>query len=407
MKPVLQRSFSILLLAIAFLLPVFQRIIPLLIILLLVNWLLLIPLNKGSFNKITLPFYLSLGFFLMHIIGLTYSENLDKGVSDVVTKLSFLIFPLIFIFNRKHSETEIKNILIVFIAGCFTASIIDFGINFYNIFTEKYSINYLFGDYYSVLMHLGYFAMYLNFAIAAVVYLWLKYQHQHPKYKFVMPLLFFYFSAIVVLTTSKNGILMLLLLYFIFGLYYIFKYKKYVFGSVGVAVAIGIAIFFIEVFPNTLIRFQSFYNSFSSEEIDKQSTESTMLRRMAWTSAGEVISEHFWIGAGTGDVKAELKEAYATAGFTDAFRRGINAHNQYLQTFASIGIIGALLLIGLLLLPFYLAVVNRNYLLSLFLIINIFAALTESIFEVQAGIIFFNFFFGILYFSTQNKLSID
>jgi len=77
-------------------------------------------------------------------------------------------------------------------------------------------------------------------------------------------------------------------------------------------------------------------------------------------------------------------------------KRRYNFHNQYLQTFGTIGIFGFLVLIYLLVMPFITAIKKLDYLVAIFLFIICSSFLTESMLERQAGVAFFAFFYTLL-----------
>ncbi|MCX6295904.1 MAG: hypothetical protein NTX97_07530, partial [Bacteroidetes bacterium] len=86
-------------LMIAFCLPI-ARFTALFIALLLLNWLI-----EGDFknkfkivsnNKLAVLF---ISFYLMHLVGMFYSQNIDFGLFDIQVKFSLLVLPLILV-NR-------------------------------------------------------------------------------------------------------------------------------------------------------------------------------------------------------------------------------------------------------------------------------------------------------------------
>ena len=82
-------------LIIAFTLPL-AKLTPVFIALMLLNWII-----EGDFknkfktilnNKIALLF---ISFYLLHLVGLSYTQNIPDGLFDIQVKLSLLLFPLI------------------------------------------------------------------------------------------------------------------------------------------------------------------------------------------------------------------------------------------------------------------------------------------------------------------------
>ena len=64
-----------------------------------------------------------------------------------------------------------------------------------------------------------------------------------------------------------------------------------------------------------------------------------------------IIKKNFIFGVGTGDTQDSLNNRYLLNGYTDSFKHKLNAHNQYLETFIAIGLIGFSGLISLLIIP--------------------------------------------------------
>jgi O-antigen ligase len=121
-----------------------------------------------------------------------------------------------------------------------------------------------------------------------------------------------------------------------------------------------------------------------------------------WKSAVEIIRENLLLGVGTGDVKDALLQRYKKNNLTKILSMRLNAHNQYLQTFVTIGISGFLVLVIMLLAPAISALRKADFIYFIFLAIIGINILVESMFEVQAGVIFYAVFNAILFSSNQS-----
>ncbi len=86
-------------------------------------------------------------------------------------------------------------------------------------------------------------------------------------------------------------------------------------------------------------------------------------------------------------------------------KKEYNFHNQYLQTFGTIGVFGFLVLIYLLVMPFIAAIKQLDYLVAIFLFIICSSFLTESMLERQAGVAFFAFFYTLLIITNHQSKS--
>ena len=401
------RSYShklhiVLLMLLAFILPVYIHLASWIIALLIINRLFggkVIYQNENLWQKLSLIAMVM--FFFLGLLGLFYSDHLARGIREIQLLLSFVIFPLLFSFTPKLSHQEIKNILIFFMSGCFFASVIDLAFSIYNYFYFKPWIENFFGTMFSRLMHIGYFAWYLNFAIASGLYLLYRYRSELGRLRYIPAILAFFFAIMVILTTSKNQIIALFLMSIMIGVFLILQTKKYILGTaIFVSILVGFFLF-IEAFPTASLRFSTAVKNYFSTEINESSEESTVLRKLAWKSTQDIISENVWIGIGTGDLQPALQDIYAREGYSGALKLGINSHNQYLQTLATVGILGGFVMLAMFIFPLIYSLHRRHYLLTLLIFLSALAALTESVFQAQAGVIFFCFFTSLLLFHTE------
>jgi O-antigen ligase len=93
-----------------------------------------------------------------------------------------------------------------------------------------------------------------------------------------------------------------------------------------------------------------------------------------------------------------LIEIFKENNIKKALQLRSNAHNQFLQTFITLGIIGFLILSLSLILPAYYTFRHKHFLYLLFLIIVSINFLVESMLETQAGVVFYAFFNSIMFF---------
>jgi O-antigen ligase len=124
---------------------------------------------------------------------------------------------------------------------------------------------------------------------------------------------------------------------------------------------------------------------------------STSTRIRLWKNALQLISMHPLLGVGTGDIKDELKSEYALNNYRYGVDGDLNPHNQYLHTTVMLGLFGLLFLLIFLFMPAFEALKFRNWTYATFLLIIILNAFTESIMEVQKGILFIVYFQVLLY----------
>jgi len=128
----------------------------------------------------------------------------------------------------------------------------------------------------------------------------------------------------------------------------------------------------------------------------------TTSRIAIWKHASKIISKHYLIGVGTGDVKDALKSEYDKQTVSEFGEKKLNAHNQYLQTFIALGLPGLLILLSLLSVIVYFTYRHKMLDGTLFTTIISFNMLFESMLETQAGVVFIAFFL-MLYLSEATK----
>ncbi len=75
-------------------------------------------------------------------------------------------------------------------------------------------------------------------------------------------------------------------------------------------------------------------------------------RAITWDGSLHLIAKHPILGSGVGDTMEALIGQYYIDGFIDTAEDGFNSHNQYLDTWIGLGIVGVLLLLFLVALPF-------------------------------------------------------
>src|SRR5690606_6032522 len=124
------------------------------------------------------------------------------------------------------------------------------------------------------------------------------------------------------------------------------------------------------------------------------SADGNDLRMVAWTCSVQCLRTGPW-GAGTGDIKHALMDCYGAKGATEAAKRDLNSHSQFLQGAVALGWPGLLSTLLLALVPLLRGWRDRNVPLLVFMALFVVNAAVESVLEVQAGVLFFGLFIGL------------
>ena len=102
------------------------------------------------------------------------------------------------------------------------------------------------------------------------------------------------------------------------------------------------------------------------------------------------------IGSGIGDVKEELQQSYKNHAFEFAWHYNeFNAHNLFIQTIISIGVLGLFSILFIFIILMKAAIKNLDLILFSFISLFFFLSLMESTLNVQKGVMFFALFSSV------------
>ena len=119
----------------------------------------------------------------------------------------------------------------------------------------------------------------------------------------------------------------------------------------------------------------------------------SLLERLEyWQNGWTIAKNNFWIGVGAGDVQDAFNKQYVNSKSKLKTENRNRAHNSYLTTFITFGIIGLIYFLYFHLYFIRQSIVTKNYLGILFIITILLSYLTEDTLETQTGITFFAFF---------------
>lgn len=341
---------------------------------------------KSGFQNRTLQ--LLFVFFFATCISALFSDNKADALFNLEVKLSLLFIPY-FIFCFKWPAEIIKKCLISFVSGCFFASL--YLIVRATVFSLNGHSEYFFYTLFSDLIHASYFAMYLILAISLVVLYYPVWYRNEKKIRYLSAVFLIIFSLVIFLCSSKLGLISFFICVPIL-LYHKFKSSFTITRALAAMLVLVLLIFTLrKVFPEPFNRLNSI-TLMSAQPVDKTSSESTAVRVLIWDQCLHIIKNNFMFGVGVGDVNDVLFESYKQNGITGALEHKLNAHNQYLQTFVGMGCIGFILLLSVTIFQFMKAILKRNFILTITMLLIVLNFLVESMLQTSAGILFFVFF---------------
>ncbi|HEY6160314.1 MAG TPA: O-antigen ligase family protein, partial [Bacteroidia bacterium] len=394
----------------AFSIPLHMRIAPVIIGLLLLNWLLGGQWKNKVIRLKDNPFALLLAaLYLYYVAGLLWTSNMDSGLQDIETKLSMLVLPLVIVSSPSLSRSAIHTILNGLVAGCVLSMLICIGHSVYSFYDERWqvahgllhdtytNVDFFFSSRLSVFAHPSYMAMFVNLALLYLFYRLLSCGGKAlPRAKkLLLVILNACFSVFIFFLASRMGMITLLLSWIGVIVFIVVKRKLFLWGA-GTLILLIIGSWFLYTHSAIIAsRIDYALETLRSKKLDKTSSESSAVRVLIWEQARKVIMYHPLQGAGTGDAKDELLERYRIEGMSGALEHNLNAHDQYYQTTIALGFPGGILLLLAMFLPVFVPG-KRDPLFLFFILLVSLNFLVESMLETQAGVVFFAFFTSLL-----------
>jgi O-antigen ligase len=397
-----------------FFLPFLQKASVVCIVVMFLLWLsgggVIISLKTIGRDKTIIIFTL---FYFAHLAGLIYSSNLPFAYADLQTKLTFFLFPLIFP-AFKINKKELARLKWFFISGCFLNVIVCIVLGVIQ-FKKDHDPQDFFYIKYSYFLHPAYFSFYLNLALLFLIdnVLEVGKWQAYNWWKRVMYILVIYLFAISIVQLSSRTATVVAGLSIL--LFVILSFRR---RNKKVAIIVAACFFLFSLFLIQQITLPLFNRYEQVEGVLKQErskitgsvaevpkTEgdnSANLHVKIWTNSIELIKRNFILGVGTGDVKDELKKVYAENNFNRGIESNFNCHNQFLNTTVTLGLSGLIFLLLIFLVGIRVSILYRDWLYFSFLFIMFLNALTESVLEVQSGVLFFAAFNMMFYLCAKS-----
>lgn len=406
-------------------LPFSVKLCHLFIIIMVASWLLEGEWNnKITIIKKSLLLQLFIAFFCLQMFGLLFSENLLVGWLSLEKKIFLLVLPIcIATTSVRLRDRELKMILAAFVFACFAGSIycIFYSVNeAHDVFSGKSELNpYLSGSAYSNLhpfasetwvlfsyvslaagmdIHPTYFSVYLAFCVVVLLN---EFIPASGFKKIGASALIIYFSVFIVFLASRVVILSVGVLFLIVLLRSLIEKEK----SVTLIVSGTLIAFCYILLVNPVTRYRSLQEfGTSTFRVDPGTnyTNATEIRfSLWWTAIKSLVHWNPIVGYGTGDVEQVMQSTSENLQITNSIYSR-DPHNQFLYTLLGNGTPALLTLMLCFGLPIYWGRRQSNFLLWGFSFVFLLACLTESILELQKGIVFYSLV-GALFFFQLNS----
>jgi O-antigen ligase len=339
-------------------------------------------ISKRIFSHPLLLFSGSILF--VQLIDLLHGGDMKQVAANLFMKLPFFLFPLVIAPVHIKEET-FKNILRLFVAGCLMAMLISFRF-LLSPKSADASLTYYAQYEKFFVLHRPYFGMYLLLAICILFY------ELKKKFNLLSLGLMLAFVAFIFFIQAKMSLLTLGILF----IAEVTKINSEKLRKTLIYLISGIFILFSVFLTNYYLQNKELVNQ--KQGNDRFFILSVNTRVVHYTCALEIIGQHPALGAGCGYLTNLLDECYIKEK-TELTKDGMhfNVHNEFLEETARHGLIG----LGIYLICFFFffknAIKQKNNLYLLFLLIIVFACMTETLFSRAQGVLMVSFFNTLLF----------
>lgn len=302
--------------------------------------------------------------------------------------LPFLVFPLFFCLLNVSSELK-RNIATAYIFSALLSAFVNGAYAIYRgaILPEKVNLWYFTYNFLAEPFSLQpiYLALFYVFALLLIV--------DRLKTKKYYWLIFGFLLVNLFLLSARNAIITALVLIPIYLLVNNQFSKKIVAGFLVMVVATFAIAIQTPVVKNRITRATKKGNFFSG----------TSLRYNIWASAVEASNNNLVFGSGKHQGRVLLVNEFKKRNLKTPVKYDYHAHNQFLAFLIEYGLVGLFLFVVLVTQLGYVFLKRREFLGFFWLLMILFAFITESILTRQWGIIYFALFASLFWNTAKAK----
>lgn len=332
--------------------------------------------------------------FLSYLVSaIVFADQSDIWVS-IEHKLSFLTIPVLVFSNSNFYQKNRKVLCAVFlIAVLFSLALLDYKAFLYYEMTDIFS---MYVDYTSN-VHPTYIGVFV--VIALVIALNILFTSKtHWLKSSLAALLAWLFFAHLLLILSK-GVIIASAVLILFHILYFVKSER---NKVILFLSIVLLPFAFSLFQNNIreLLITTIQTRFSDLTNTELQGGSTSFRYQMIKNSVEIIGDDWLMGVGVGNESKRLVSFYTKNNWEIARANHYNTHNQFFQTWLSLGFFGFLLFALLLFTPLFFKIgVSEKLILFSF----IFLFWTEAMLERQHGIIIFTLIYSVIMVNASSQ----
>ncbi|WP_112305145.1 O-antigen ligase family protein [Pontibacter arcticus] len=331
--------------------------------------------------------------------GALISSDIQSAIKDIEQKLSLFILPLVLASIPVLSRKKLHLIVVSFIVSCFVISILTFrnGLSFLEAEHRVWAMQDL------ILMHRPMLGLYCASCIFFILALIFSIRKLYLQILGTSLALWFFFFLIII--NAKMSFLAFAISSFIVFLIYLFQRRNKWIGTVVILAFIAsfYVLFLVNDAVNSFITALINFEPFSYEKYSSMMVDSFNVRFGIWKCCKEVLNTDLtWLtGTGTGDSRLLLIDCYNRNNYTVQAQEMLNAHNQYLESWLTMGLIGLVILISVLLFAIVDGIKQKQFIFYSFVILYMICAISESLFDTQKGVVIFTLFYSLFAFHLQ------
>jgi O-antigen ligase len=350
-------------------------------------------------------FYAFSGIYLLLLMSLIVSTEINDGIKQLTQSLSLLIIPIMVLYSSDVLRKNRTLILRSFIAGVSLAALLCFVFSLHTYINaggslELSEINaerfneYFYYRNFSYYAHPAYFSLFLNISL---VFLFFDSGLTNTKRRLIsakISLCLLHIAAIYFLSSRAGLITLFISLIFlaIFLIKSINKKRYKIFTFSVLLILIAMSVFNPRVYPKLQQAHQYFFQANNNKQ------EATPSRIAIWKSAWLAAEKNLLTGNGIGTEKYLIGHNYKPEKYLS-----VNAHNQFLDYTVSAGIFTGLLLTLQMIFGLITAVRKEQLAFVLFIIYMGINLLFESMLYRLLGVVFYSFFFSFFLIMPHSK----
>ncbi len=345
-------------------------------------------------------------FFLLHVISLIYTHNMQEGWNDLRIKTGLLLTPFAVCYSGYLKGNKLQKLSLHFCLLLAGACLYCLGMAvFHYSQTNEFSVFF----YHTLVSPLKQHAIYFSILVfIALVFLFENIRKNDARISKSITIFFvIFFSGFLFLLSSK----LVIAFYLLYLLYYFIGFIKN--STINKTAGIGVLLLFISIGSLVFINHNPVSKRF--DEILKGDIQlvtkdrfdpgdyfnGLQFRLLQWRFVTGILRKNqSWpLGVSPGDAQYYLDQKYISKNMYigdpvrgDRGFLGYNTHNQFLETLLQTGITGLFILLLICFSLLRMAWKKKSRGASFIIILLLAWLLNESVFETQYGILIFTFF---------------